>query len=136
MTRVLALLLLAPLMASEADSDACLRNLVWEGYKEGWAVRTATSAVLGAEEVRVYSLTLVGGTTYSIFACADAGSTEVDIVLHDAEGKVVQADEGSGTQPTMRFQPPTTGSYYVAVHNRHLAEGAVHAAVSLAVTYK
>lgn len=136
MGRLLALMLLAPLFASEAESDECLRNLVWDGYKDGWAVRTATSAVLGAEEYRVYALTLVGGTTYKVLVCADGSSAEVDIVLHDADGKVAAQDQMSGVQPVVEFTPPVTGSYFVAVHNRRLSDGALHAAVSMAVTYK
>lgn len=136
MGRLLAFLLLAPLLASEAESDECLRNLVWEGYKEGWAVRTATSAMLGADEHRVYALTLVGGTTYRVLACGDAVSAEVDLVLHDAEGKVVAQDGLDGVQPVLEFTPTATASYYVAVHNRRLNDGGLHAGVSMAVTYK
>ena len=33
-------------IADEEEADTCLRTKIWEGYNEGWAVRTATSATL------------------------------------------------------------------------------------------
>ena len=42
-----ALLAASPVaLADEAEAESCLRTKIWDGYNEGWAVRTATSATL------------------------------------------------------------------------------------------
>ena len=48
---------------------ACVQ--IWSGYDEGWAVRTATTTTLKAEEHRVYLVTLYEGNEYKISVCGD-----------------------------------------------------------------
>ena len=37
-----------PSLANEKEAETCIRTRIWDGYAEGWAVRTATRATLGA----------------------------------------------------------------------------------------
>ena len=47
-----------PAIADEEEADTCLRTKIWEGYNEGWAVRTATSATLAEGDHRIYLVTM------------------------------------------------------------------------------
>ncbi|MCB9745715.1 MAG: pre-peptidase C-terminal domain-containing protein [Alphaproteobacteria bacterium] len=137
--RLLLTALLALATTAQADrsqAEECLRNRIWEGYEQGWAVRTATSAKLGEGERRVYVVTLQADAQYRLLACADAGATDVDLVVHDVDGNVVAQDEDEGRQPTLDFKPKSTGTYYVAVYASAVAQPGVGADVGMAVTYK
>ncbi|HJN73782.1 MAG TPA: hypothetical protein QGF58_07620 [Myxococcota bacterium] len=124
-------------MADEADAESCLRTKIWDGYEAGWAVRTATSATLAQGEYRIYLVTLYAGNEYKILACADGAAKNVDLVLHDADGNVVQQDETSDRQPALTFKPQTTDTFFVAVHATELAEGkGEKSGVGMAVTYR
>lgn len=143
MTRAIAsLLLLAglawapPASADEAEAESCLRTKIWDGYNEGWAVRTATAATLAETEYRIYLVTLYKGNEYRIVACGDETSADVDLVLHDADGNVVLQDESQDRQPLLNFKPETTDTYYVVVHARSVKEKGQKAGIGMAVTYR
>ena len=126
----------APASADEEESETCLRTQIWEGYNEGWAVRTATSTTLGLSEYRIYLVTLYKGNEYKLMACGDSESSDIDIVLHDADGRVVAQDTGQDREPKLTFEPKSTDSYFVVVHARSLISKEARAGVSMAVTYK
>ncbi|MFT5679670.1 MAG: hypothetical protein ACI8RZ_000574, partial [Myxococcota bacterium] len=66
---LVGLTLLAGISTAEADekqADSCLRTKIWDGYSEGWAVRTATTASLGQGDHRVYLVTLYAGNEYKL----------------------------------------------------------------------
>ena len=143
MTRAIApLLLLAglawspPASADEDEAESCLRTKIWDGYSEGWAVRTATTTSLAEAEYRIYLVTLYKGNEYRILACGDQASADVDLVLHDADGEVVLQDESQDRQPLLTFKPETTDTYYVVVHARSVKEEGQKAGVGMAVTYR
>ena len=73
-------------VADEEEADTCLRTKIWEGYNEGWAVRTATSATLAEGDHRIYVVTMYAGNEYRLQVCGDANANNMDIVLHDANG--------------------------------------------------
>ncbi|MCB9746073.1 MAG: PPC domain-containing protein [Alphaproteobacteria bacterium] len=134
---LIALIALASVASADrSEAEECLRNRIWEGYEQGWAVRTATSTKLGVGEYRVYSVTLQAGAAYRLLACADAGATDVDIVLHDVDGNVLAQDDSTDRQPTVDYTPRSTGTYYVAVHAAAVAQEGAKAGVGMAVTYK
>ena len=60
-----------PGFAGEAEADACLRTKVWDGYADGWGIRTMTSTTLGSGKTRNYLVTLYEGNAYRIQTCAD-----------------------------------------------------------------
>ncbi len=123
-------------IADESEADSCLRQKIWDGYNDGWAVRTATSASLKQGEYRIYLVTLYAGNEYKILSCADGQAKNVDLVLHDSDGNVVVQDSDDGREPTISYKPTTTDTYYVAVHATSLTESTAKAGVGMAVTYK
>ncbi len=131
-----ALLLAPAAFADEEEAESCLRTKIWDGYNDGWAVRTATSASLKQGEYRIYLVTLYAGNEYKIAGCADAHAKNIDIVLHDADGNVVAQDKGEDRQPMLTHKPTTTDTYFVAVHATELADTTSKAGVGMAVTYR
>ena len=122
--------------ADEKEADTCLRTKIWSGYTDGWAVRTATSTTLGVGEHRIYLVTLYSGNEYQFQVCGDANSQDVDLVLHDADGKELARDDTDDREPMLTFKPASTDTYYIAVYSGKLADGASKSGVAMAVTYR
>lgn len=123
-------------LADETEADSCLRTKIWSGYEDNWAVRTATTTTLGPGEHRIYLVTLYAGNEYQIKVCGDKGVNDVDLVLHDADGKELARDKSDDREPSLGFKPEQTATYYVAVYAADLAAEVKSAGVALAVTYK
>jgi hypothetical protein len=133
----LVLGLVAPSSADEGYAEDLLRQKIWEGYSEGFAVRTATTAELSQGEYRIYLVTLYAGNTYRFNGVGDENVTNLDLVLHDADGNTVDYDKTEDAQPSMKdFTPSVTATYFVVVHVRTLADANAKASVGMAVTYK
>lgn len=135
-TLLLALLLPSAARADEEEAEACLRSKVWDGYAEGWAIRTMTSTSLPDGGTRNYLVTLYAGNEYQVQACADSKSKNLDILLYDLSGNVVTRDTSDDREPKFTFTPTTTGTYYVVLYARELAEPTAQTGVGLAVTYR
>jgi hypothetical protein len=134
-------LLTSLLMSSLAFADAkraeeSLRTKIFDGYAQGWSVRTATSVELGDGEHRVYLLTLYVDNEYRVLAAGDDAVNNIDVVLYDAEGQQVGADTTSDRDPVLTYKPAKSGSYYVAVHASKLNDPKVKGWVATAVTYR
>ena len=121
-------------IADEKEADSCLRDKIWSGYSEGWAVRTATTTTLAQDEHRVYLLTLYAGNEYKVQVCADKASKNVDLVLHDVEGNEILRDQDNNREPILVYKPAETQTFYVAVYAADLKED--KSGVALAVTYR
>ncbi len=135
--------LLAPLFlwgslanADEKDAENALREKIWAGYEKGWAVRTATTTSLESEGHRVYLVTLYAGNEYKFQAIGDKHAQNIDLVLHDSEGKEVQRDESTDREPKIVYKPTKTKTYYIAVYAAQITEDVESAGVALAVTYR
>ena len=122
--------------AGEKEAKTCLNTKIWDGYNDGWAVRTAVDATLKQGEHRVYLVTLYAGNQYSIKACGDKSMANVDLVLHDKDGKEVARDKSEDSEPSLSYTPPATGTFYVALYAANLVAEARDAGVAMAVTYK
>lgn len=122
--------------ASEADAETCLKTKIWEGYKDGWAVRSATKTSLGEGEHRVYLVTLYAGNTYKMLACGDTDVANIDLVLYDAKGAQVVADPSSDREPVIEYTPKATDTFYIAVHAAKLNSAGIKAGVATSLTYK
>lgn len=133
-----AALALVPALANadENSAEACLKNKVWEGYSSGWAVRTMTTATLGQGEHRVYLVTLYAGNEYKLSACGDSEVVNVDLVLYDALGNKVLADQADDREPVLTYTPSVTDTFYIAVHATLLNNPTGKGAIATAVTYK
>lgn len=60
------ILLAAAAFADEKDAESCLRTKVWDGYAQGWGVRTMTSTAIPDGRTRNYLVTLYEGNEYRI----------------------------------------------------------------------
>ncbi len=129
------MLLPTPSLAGEEQAESCLRERVWDGYADGWGIRTMTSTTLETGKTRNYLVTLYKGNQYRIEACGDDKVANVDVLLYDADGNVLVRDETADASPRVEFEPSKTGSYYVVVYQRELT-GAEKAGVAMAVVYR
>ncbi len=125
--------------ADQDDADTCVRSKVWEAYPEGWAVRTITKTELAEAEHRIYLLTLYAGNEYRFLGCGNKSLSNVDLVLYDADGRLVVQDQTEDRQPEVTYRPTTTDTFYLAVHAAQLVqpgrEGKKNS-VATAVTYR
>lgn len=132
-------LLALPLVAVAGDelaAETCLRTKVWDGYAEGWGIRTMTATSLKNGATRNYLVTLYKGNEYQIRSCGDAQVKNLDLYLYDLNGNVVKRDESADREPTLLYKPDETATYYIVVHARELADPNQDAGVAMAVTYK
>ncbi len=123
-------------LADESEASSCLRTKVWDGYGDGWAIRTMTSTELDAGKTRSYLVSLYADNEYRINTCADAGAANLDVLIYDTEGNIVVRDETTNREPMIDFTPKASGTYYVVVYLREAAEGAEKAGVAMAVVYR
>lgn len=122
--------------AGETEASACLRTKVWDGYGEGWAIRTMTSTELEAGAFRSYLVSLYADNTYRIATCADEGAKNLDVLLYDTKGAIIHRDTTSDREPMLEFKAPSTGTYYVVLYLREPAENVEKAGVAMAVVYR
>ena len=128
--------------ADKTEAETCLRTKIWDGYNEGWAVRTAVTAELKESEHRIYLVTLYAGNEYRFQVCGDPNVKDVDVILHDNSGKEMMRDSTDDREPMLSYKPTVTDTYYVAVYAASLEKPAdpkaqaPAAGISLAVTYR
>lgn len=133
----LTLGLVAPgALADDKDAETCIRTKIWDGYADGWAVRSATKALLRTGEYRVYVLTMYKGTEYRFQACGDKATGNVDLMLHNAKGEEIRRDKGDGREPELSFRPAATDTYYIVVFLSSQSDTSQRAGVALATTYR
>lgn len=130
------LFLAAPAMADEKVAETCLRTKVWDGYADGWGIRTMTSTTLDAGATRNYLVTLYKGNEYQVQTCGDTDVSNLDVLLYDIDGNMVLRDESTDREPVLSYKPAATATYYIVLHARGLSEGKPNAGVAMAVTYR
>lgn len=130
------LLAAAPALADEAEADSCLRTKVWDGYADGWGVRTMTSTELEDGKTRAYLVTLYEGNEYRLRSCADGAFRNLDLLLYDTKGNVIARDDTLDREPEIAFRPPATGTYYVVLYARETAQAGGKGGVAMAVVYR
>jgi hypothetical protein len=126
-------------LADKGPADNCVRSKVWEAYPQGWAVRTITHASLEEGEHRIYMLTLYAGNEYRVMACGDNTMENLDLVIYDADGKLVTQDATTDRQPVLEYKPTATDTFYVAIHavtRSDKTKGQGKGEIALAVTYR
>lgn len=139
MTFITALLLTLGLTCShagESRAESCLRTKVWEGYSDGWAIRTMTSTTLQAGATQNYLVTFYPGKEYQIQTCGSNEIKDLDVLIYDLNGKVVKRDDTVSREPMLTFSTDKIATYYVVVHARELVADKTEAGVALAVTYR
>ncbi|MFK7931757.1 MAG: hypothetical protein AB8H79_26510 [Myxococcota bacterium] len=122
--------------ADEAEAESCLRTKVWDGYANGWGIRTMTTATLDYGATRNYLVTFYPNKEYQIQTCGDGAVTDLDVVIYDLDGKVQKRDETGGKTPSVMFKTDKIATYYVVVHAKELTASDAKAGVAVAVTYR
>ena len=133
---LLASMLAGPAQADESEASACLRTKVWDGYGDGWAIRTMTSTELTSGKTRSYLVSLYADNEYRIATCGDTDIKNLDVLLYDTKGNIVSRDTTEDREPFLEFKPPATGTYYVVLYLREPVEGADKAGAAMAVVYR
>ncbi len=133
---VLALGLAMPALANESEAETCLRNKVWDGYSDGWGIRTMTEAEIPTGRTKNYLVTLYKGNEYKVITCGDPLITNLDVLLYDSTGNLVARDKTTDREPMVRISPDRTGSYYVVMYLREVAKRKKSATAAMAVVYK
>ena len=123
-------------LAGESEAESCLRTKVWEGYAEGWGVRTMTSTTIPDGKTRNYLVTLYEGNEYRIRTCADEALRNLDLLLYDAKGNVIARDNTVDREPEVSFKPPATGTYYIVLYAREAATAGGEGGAAMAVVYR
>jgi hypothetical protein len=131
-----SMFLASPALADEKAAETCLRTKVWDGYAEGWGIRTMTSTLLDAGATRNYLVTLYKGNEYQVQTCADKNVINLDVLLYDIDGNMVLRDETNDREPKLSYKPAATATYYIVLHARGLVEGKANAGIAMAVTYR
>jgi len=126
----------SPAQADEAEASSCLRTKVWDGYGEGWAIRTMTSTELESGKTRSYLVSLYAESEYRIATCGDEGVKNLDVLIYDTKGNIVHRDTTADREPSLEFKPSATGTYYVVLYLREPAENVTSAGVAMAVVYR
>ncbi|MEQ1505449.1 MAG: hypothetical protein ABMB14_24670 [Myxococcota bacterium] len=132
----LLVFLAGPARADEKEAESCLRTKVWDGYAEGWGVRTMTSTSIPNGKTRNYLVTLYEGNAYKIQTCADETIENLDLLLYDTKGNVIARDTTRDRQPEVAFQPTATGTYYIVLYNRESARPDQLGGAAMAVVYR
>ena len=135
-TALLGLLLAAPAIAKDSEAETCLRNKVWDGYADGWGIRTMTTTEVNAGKTKNYLVTLYRGNEYRILTCGDETVANLDVLIYDAKGNLIDRDTTTDREPTLVFEPKDTSAYYVVLYLRELKQRGKAAEVSMAVVYR
>lgn len=122
--------------ATEATAENCIKQKVWEGYNQGYGVRTMAVSTLGNQEYKVYKTTLYAGNEYKFLACGDEEITNVDLVLYDVLGNRLAFDPFTMREPFLVYTPSTTDTFYIVVHATQMTNPTRKGAAAIAVTYK
>lgn len=120
--------------ADEAEALGCVKTKVWEGYAEGWSVRTVHAVELALDAHRASMVALYAGRSYRFLACGTEEAGDLDIVLYDVDGNVVARDATADRQPSLEVTD-LSGTYYLVVHLRSV-EKPGPASVAVAVTHR
>ncbi len=120
--------------AGEAAAQACVNTKVWDGYDDGWRVRTVQARMLDAGDKATWTMTLVSGNTYRFFGCSEASVRRLDLVLYGQEGAAKASDMDGDRQPYVDFTPDLTQTVHAVLLAPDLDDG--KAGVALGVVHR
>lgn len=122
--------------ADKSAAETCLRTKVWDGYSEGWGLRTMATTDLKLGATKNYLVTLYKGNEYKIQSCTDPEMVNLDLYLYDMDGNVVLRDNTEDRQPLLNYTPVNTATYYIVLHARELKGPTAVSSAAMAVTYR
>ena len=117
-TAVLAALLLFALPVGaddEVDVGSCLRLMTQERAPQGLRMVSSDIQTLLLMKEAVYSFTLFAGNTYTLLTCSSANVADLDILLYDQAGLLVDSKGEVDRQPSLSIKPEKTGTFYLVV---------------------
>lgn len=103
---------------AKKDTDDCLRTKIWDTYGDGWAVRASTDVDVAFGKTQFYKVSLLKGRAYRVLTCAESSVKNLDILLYDAEGRVLGRDKTTDRDPQLAYVPEKTGIYYIVLYMR------------------
>lgn len=119
------LLLSLFLNASEAgwaEGKSCVNTQVADSYLDGWRLRTAGAFEIEQDDTRYYLVTLASTIEYKVVACSDEMAEQIQIVVYNDSGRVLEATEPEDRDAAMTFRPPKSGSYFVGARVVQMVE--------------
>lgn len=131
-----ALTFAAPAYADATEqAEACVRTKVYSAYEDGWSLRTLQSTTRDRDDHKIWPTTLVAGLTYRVIACGQEGVTDVELVLYDGDGKLIEADASTARDASLELKVASTGGFYIAAKTAG-GEGDGPTAIAVGVIYK
>ena len=121
MLTLIALLLSGPAEA-RSEGRTCVNNKVTDNYMDGWRLRTSDAFTMEDDDTRYFLVTLASTIEYKVLACGDGSTEQVQIVVYNDSGRVIQSTEPDGRQAELIFKPPKSSSYFVGVKVVELEE--------------
>lgn len=122
------------LASPEDEALSCVATKSYEAYQGGWRSRDREVITQTADAIWKSGTTLLAGVEYRILACADPGSTDVQLAVYDTWGKVVVSDAAVAQDAELSLKVPTTGGYYLVA--RGVPSAGFQSSVAIAVLYK
>jgi hypothetical protein len=101
--------------AGEAAAEACVNTKAWDGYGDGWRVRTVQARTVEGNDRATWTLTLLAGNTYRFFGCSEASVRQLDLVLYGGDFDARASDIGGDRQPTVDYTPDRTETVHVVL---------------------
>ncbi len=136
MFALLPLLFGTPAYADKSQAEECAFTKVADAYMTKWQLRTLSSTNLEYGGARHYQTSLLKGQTYEVLTCADENVRDLDIILYDSKGKIVIRDSLDNREPTLKFVPAATGTYFVTLYVRGMVDYKTPSDVAFALMYK
>ena len=112
----LLLALAAPAQAQMSSVNrqlnAIVSGLADDGYTESHLRRTGQ---LNDDRTRSYTIRLQEGMRYSIAGVCDDDCADLDLMLYDARGRMIDQDESTDDHPVVSVTAPRSGTFSVRV---------------------
>ena len=61
---------------------------------------------------------MLKGRNYRVLTCAEEGVKDLDVLLYDKDGQVVERDQTQNREPMLSFSPDKTATYYIVLYLR------------------
>ncbi|HJN76716.1 MAG TPA: hypothetical protein QGF58_22495 [Myxococcota bacterium] len=118
---LLSLLLTEP-QAGYSEGRSCVNSQIADSYLDGWRLRTAGAFEIEESDTRYYLVTLASTIEYKILACSDDAAEQIQLVVYNDSGRVLEVTEPDGRGADMTFSPPKSGSYFVGARVVQMAD--------------